>query len=381
MSWSKVALVSLVALALAVEAMACPFCSPPGPTLSEEIDEAAAVVIAKLIGKAPAPSPDDPQLDRFEIVQVLKGQAALGTTRHVDHLLVGEHTVGQRFLIVANDDDGLAWTQPLLASARAEAYLLKLPQLAPRGVERLAFFLPYLGDSEQWLRDDAYSEFAKAPYDEVKALAPQLDRELLVTQIKRRELDVSLRRLYLTLLGICGTDAELPLLETWIRTRERELKPSLDAIVACYLTLRGAEGLPLIEQELLSRPGTEFIDVYATVQALRFHGEEERRIERPRLAQSLRLLLNQPQTAEPVIADLARWQDWSAIEPLVTLFPQVSDKQRSIRVLIVQYLHACPLPAAKTQLEQLKQIDAEAVRHGLSPLAIARKPKEREPRE
>jgi hypothetical protein len=379
MNLVRLVIVLTIWCVITLSAWACPFCSPPGPTVAEEIDEAIAVVIGKYIGKAPSASPDEPPLDRFEIVRTLKGSDAIKDLRHVDTLLLGEHPVGKRFFIVGNDDDGIAWAQPIAMTDRTESFVTQLQMLPAQGAERLKFFLPYLSDSEQFLRDDAYDEFAKAPYTDVKALKPHLQREQLVTLIRRRDVEANFRRLYLTLLGICGTEAEAPLLEEWIRTRDRDLRTSLDAIVACYLTLRGADGLPFVEQHLLTQADAEFNDIYSAAQALRFHGEEEQRIDRARLAQSMRLLLNQARSAEVVIPDLARWQDWSALDAVAKLFTEPTDKQRSIRVLVVQYLHACPLPTAKTKLEELKQIDPDAVKHGLSPFSVARRPQKREP--
>ncbi|MBL8830311.1 MAG: hypothetical protein JNM18_25260 [Planctomycetaceae bacterium] len=358
--------------------VACPFCSPPGPTVAEEIQDATAVVIGKYMGKAPASNPDEPALDRFEIVRTLKGAAALADRKHVDTLLLGEHAVGTRFFIVGNEDDGLAWAQPIALSEQGEKFVTHLVSLPASGAERLRFFLPYLSETETFLRDDAYDEFAKAPYADVKVLKPHLQREALVAAIGRRDVEVRYRRLFLTLLGICGTEAETPLLETWIRERDPDVRQSLDAIVACYLTLRGAEGLPFIEQTILSRADAEFNDLYSAAQALRFHGEEERRIDRTRLSQSLRLLLQQPRSAELVIPDLARWQDWSALDDVARLFSMPTDKPRSLRVLIVQYLHACPLPAAKTKLAEFTQLDPETVQLGSSPFATARRLPKRE---
>lgn len=370
--------VGLWLVTLAASAVACPFCSPPGPTVAEEMQDSEAVVIGKYIGKTPASNPDEAPLDRFEIVRTLKGAQALGGLKHVDTLLLGEHPVGARFFIVANEDDGLAWAQPIPLTARGEQFVTQLVSLPAAGPERLKFFLPYLFEAEVFLREDAYDEFAKAPYAAVKGLRPHLQREALMAAIGRRDVEVNYRRLFLTLLGVCGTADETPLLETWIRERDPDVRQSLDAIVACYLTLRGEAGLPFIEQTILSRDDAEFNDIYSAAQALRFHGEEEQRIDRSRLAQSLRLLLKHPRSAEVVIPDLARWEDWSALDDVAQLFTAPSDKQRSLRLLVVQYLHACPLPAAKTKLAEFKQIDADTVQLGLSPFATARRLPKRE---
>lgn len=77
---------------------------------------------------------------------------------------------------------------------------------------------------------------------------------------------------------------------------------------------------------------------------------------------SLRLLLEEPKLADLVIADLARWQDWSAIDRLVELFEQAEADNIFVREPIVNYLRACPLPQAADAIAKLEKIDPEAVR-------------------
>ena len=48
-----------LALFLVAELLACPMCEAPGPTLSEDIAGARAVVIAKLLGKPPESTADE----------------------------------------------------------------------------------------------------------------------------------------------------------------------------------------------------------------------------------------------------------------------------------------------------------------------------------
>ena len=364
----------IVAILLARGLPACPFCETPGPTLADEIGTAKAAAIAILTSRPAEKSPDELPRSRFRIVEVLKGLEAVGKTTEIDVLHVGDEPVGTRFFVTADEGDVLVWSRPIATSQVAERYLRSLGSLPAQGPDRLRFFLPHLESKEAWLSGDAYDEFAKAPYADVKALKSHLQRDPLLAGITNREMSVQLRRLYLTLLGVCGTDADLPQLESLIQTTDRDLKPTLDAVIACYLTLRGADGLPFVEKQVLTRDDVELIDIYAAVGALRFHGEEEKRIDRRRLGESLKLLISRPVTAGMVIPDLARWQDWSAIDPLVKLFGEVEGSSAWIRLPIVQYLHACPLPEAKTQLEGLKAIDAQAVRLGTSPLPLARRP-------
>jgi hypothetical protein len=110
------------------------------------------------------------------------------------------------------------------------------------------------------------------------------------------------------------------------------------------LLLTGADGLDMIDQAKLKAKQPKFSEVYAAMQALRFmwdngHG----RIEKERLRQSLRELLDRPELADLVIADLSRWEDWSVQDRLMKMYGQGEYDVPSIKRAIVRYL----LTAAK----------------------------------
>ena len=63
-----------------------------------------------------------------------------------------------------------------------------------------------------------------------------------------------------------------------------------------------------------------------------------------------------------MIADLARWQDWSVIDTLATLFAEAGTDNIFVREPVVNYLRVCPLPEAAEALARCEAIDPEAVR-------------------
>jgi hypothetical protein len=105
--------------------------------------------------------------------------------------------------------------------------------------------------------------------------------------------------------------------------------------------------------------------------ALRFLGEESETIPRERVLESLRLLLNEPKLADLVIADLARWQDWSVIKKLTTIYADATPENIFVREPIVNYMKACPLPEAEVALIKLREIDPEAVRRAATLAGLA----------
>jgi hypothetical protein len=112
----------------------------------------------------------------------------------------------------------------------------------------------------------------------------------------------------------------------------------------------------------LSNLSSSYADTYAAIMALRFHGTDGGVIERPPVIESLRLILQRPELADLVIPDLARWEDWTVIEKMADLFRSADEKSSWVRVPVINYLRACPLPEAAKLLDELKQIDPVAFR-------------------
>ena len=216
-----------------------------------------------------------------------------------------------------------------------------------------------------WPRD-AYDEFAKAPYAAVKELKARIHRDKLRAWIADPNVTPSRRRLYLTMLGVAGDAEDCQQLENLMREQDRQKKLGLDAIIAAYLTLKGAAGLPLVEDLFLKNANADYTETYAAIMALRFHGQEEQVIPRDQLLAGLRTMLDRPQLADLVIPDLARWEDWSAIDRLVTLFKSANEDTEWVRVPVIKYLQACPLPEAKASLEELGKLDPEALKRAKS---------------
>ena len=356
------------ALSPARVATACPFCSAVSQTFSEEINTMDVAVIGRLIDMPAVASAGSPaagadlEKAKFEILKVIKGQDLMKGQRQLETLYFGEGRKGAEFLIMGVDPPNLMWSTPLPLSERAREYVVQLPSLPEQGADRLAFFQEHLEDQDEMLARDAYDEFAKAPYASVIDLKDRMKHDQLVAWIKDPNIPAPRRRLYLTMLGVCGQPSDLPMLEEMLKSDDRAAKAGLDAMIACYLTLKGAEGLPLIEELFLKSDKAEYADTYAAIMALRFHGTESDVIPKDRIVKSLHHMLDRPQLADLVIPDLARWEDWSQMERLVTLFKEADDKSSWVRVPVVNYLRACPLPEAEKYLAELEQIDPEAVK-------------------
>jgi len=373
-----IALVIPMAILPAV-ARACPFCSAVSLTFSQEIEQSAAAVVARLVTPPPAsalsPVADGPlPKGIFEVDQVLKGselveQRAAGEPTRIEAILLEDKPVGSLFLLLGIEPPQLIWSSPIAINERVVDYLLQLPALPASGPDRLAFFQEHLEDADAILARDAYDEFAVAEYDAVRGLKDRMNAEQLLSWIRDPNVQANRRRLYATMLGVCGTEEDAEAIAAILKDHtgdeiNPDVRTGLDALIACYVTLRGGEGLDLIDQLFLKRGDREvpFTETYAAVMALRFLGEESEIVPRGRVLASLRLLLKEPKLADLVIADLARWQDWSVVEELATLFAEAGTDNIFVREPVVNYLRACPLPEAAEALSRCEAIDPEAVR-------------------
>ncbi len=341
-------------------AEACPFCNAVSQTLRQEMGAMDAVVIATSLQDDMTRNKETGEV-LMKVEAVLKGSDLIKVGQEVKAIYYGEVSVGRRFMLSGVDPPDLQWSC-LPVSERAEKYIGKITELPDDSVERLRFYQKYLQDEESMLARDAYDEFAVAPYDAVKKLGPEMDRQQLLEWIGDPEMATDRKRLYLTMLGVCGDETNLPFLEKMLRSTQKSTRGGLDALIACYLTLSGEKGLPLVDELFLANQKAPYADTYAAIMAVRFHGTEGGVLPRSALVESLHHVLDRKDLADLVIPDLARWSDWSQIDRLVDLFVKADPDNNWVRVPVVNYLRACPLPEAQKALKKLEEIDPESVR-------------------
>ncbi len=355
------ALLPLIAvLLIAGPASACPFCESVQQTIRQQSLTMDAVAIAtSLDGESTRDLKTG--VVKMKIEKVLKGEDHIQAGDTVDAIYYGKVDVGRRFLISGVDPPNLQWSC-LPVSARAEEYIVKASKLGDNPLKQLRFFRHYLEDEEPLISRDAYDEFASTPYEVIRKIGKEMDREQLIEWVRQPEIGADRKRLYFTLLGVCGTKEDVPMLEAMLRDPAKSVTGGLDALIACYLTLAGESGLPMVNELFLENEKAPFPQSYAAIMAIRFHGTDGGVIARSALVESLHKVLEREELADMVIPDLAKWNDWSQIDRLVELFKEADKDKNWLRVPVINYLRACPLPEAAVAIEQLEKIDPDAVR-------------------
>lgn len=411
--WFVIAILALAASVL----VACPYCTVESSTLTEEIEASDAVILAKLIQPA-APlteGPDefgefgviDPDTGKakFRIERVLVGDDLLAGVEEIEAVFFGEPDMQATYFIRGVGLDGLDWNIPMPMSPTAIAYVEQLQSLPTEGPERMEFFLNYVQHDDPLLAQDAYDEFARAPYADVVAIADKIDRQQVWEWLADRSVSPSRRSLFFVMLGVTGTPEDearllqmmladgrvlraaaeasasaslglggaitMPIVPEMVAMEQRKKQLGFNAMVGCYLKLTGARGLDVLDERFLRDPDEDPTKVYGVLLALRFLAEETDDVSQERLMQSMRLVLEKPDFAEQAIRDLARWQDWSVLDRLVEMFKN-APPNTYVKDPIVAYLDQAAQQGgdvgqrAATALEEIEQLEPETVKRARS---------------
>jgi hypothetical protein len=350
-------------------AYSCPVCCGVSQTFAEEMENAQVVAIVTLRERPGDPGPEIPGVEleapkaKFEIERLIKGDALAEPKQLVEAHYSGDAKPGERFLLMAVNDPPLTWYGPVPMTFRSEAYLSQLFKLGGDAKTRMQFFYSYLQDPDDLMARDAYDELHKFDYPQLKELKENLDHDSLIVGIKNKETPASRRRLLLRLLSICGSKQDVPLLEGFIRSKDRDERRGMDSVIACYLALQGTVGMELVEEQFLKNKAAGYADTYAAIIALR--SSEAERIPQQRRVEAFRLMLDRPDLADLVIGDLARLDDWHQLDRLLAMFKaelaRPGEKNSWVRIPIINYLRACPLPKAKDLLLECERLDPDSM--------------------
>ena len=334
----------------------CPFCDAPSLMMAEQIQQCDHLLLAKWVSGI---KPTDVRggTSTFELIDVgfsTGDRFVKGQTIEMPQYIAGSETA--TYTLMGPEDRLEDWHSPAEVSAVGWEYLSKMPPAVtdPKAQsERLMYFVPYFEHPDLMVANDAFAEFASAPYEIIKPLRDRMPRDKVMEWLTGPKTSVTRIGFYGLLAGLCGRPEDAPILEKKIVTLDGEFRLGIEGVMAGYLLLRGEEGLKRLEDTKMrtnvakTADGKEvklpFSEVYATMQALRFMWTyEPNHLPKERLRQSMQILLDQPELADLVITDLARWKDWSLQDRLMTMY----DDEKfaftpAIRRAIVKYFLYC----------------------------------------
>ncbi|MBI5759393.1 MAG: hypothetical protein HZA46_12815 [Planctomycetales bacterium] len=330
---------------------ACPFCSAPSLTLTEQLAKADAAVQVQWAGGDKGDGKEKFGNTVYEVIQVLRDVDK--KLKKGDRITLERYRAGKKgdlSLLLGSKLETLEWGSPLEVSETSFNYVVQAPSPESAPDKRLAYFLKFLEFSDPLVSNDAYAEFANAPYKDIVLLSKQMPRDKLRKWLTDPNLSATRIGLYGLMLGLCGEESDAKLMEEKIKLSSEEFRLGIDGVMGGYLLLTGNDGLKVIEQSKFQNKKVPFSETYAAMQALRFmwtYGDG--RIPKDRLQASMRLLLDRPELADLVISDLARWKDWTVIPKLMAMYGDGEFNVPSIKRATVRYMLACTKDVPKPE--------------------------------
>jgi hypothetical protein len=346
---------AVTALPAVRNALCCPFCSAPTLVMAEELAQCDHLLLGRWKG-GEKPADIRAGTAQFEILEVgfsLGARFEKGQTLELPQYIAGIES--SQYVLMGPDDRIEDWFSPVEASADGWKYLSQMPPIVTdpaKQAERLLYFIPYFEHPDLMVSNDAYSEFAAAPYEVIKPLRDKLPREKILGWLNDPKVQITRTGFYGLMAGLCGRPEDADILEQKILTLDSDFRLGIDGVMAGYILLKGEAGLKVLEDARLNattvrmKDGTEakmpFSEVYAVMQTLRFLWQyEPDLIPRDRLKQTMHVLLDRPELADLVITDLARWKDWTVQDRLMAMYDEDKFDIPSIRRSIVKYLLVC----------------------------------------
>lgn len=416
-SFSLASILASACFAFTGQGFACPLCDATSSTISEDINASEVAVIAKSLGTDTATNNTDLSKTRFQIMERLK---VATPSRELEDMLQREQVVfsnkpiaeGELFLLFAYDTVDLEWGVPLNILAIADTYIRAVSKLSTEQPDRLRYFLKHLSSTDDIASEDAYNEFAKTSMDSIRSIQEDLDRKQIISFINNPATKPRLRGLYWMLLSLVGKPEDVALCRSFLlKTDVNEITPPIDlpANIACMVKLGGEPAMSEIDARFLKQTGippasqtkpgpmtlatgfdtpivgkpapeasaynavkttpsssplamdsTSTSCINAVVSAIRVLEQELHALPKDRLSASLRLVLEREEMADYVIPDLARWEDWSAMERLDRLFYESNTDSSFVRIPIFNYMRICPRPEAKKLLTKMEAFDPKS---------------------
>ena len=220
---------------------------------------------------------------------------------------------------------------------------------------RIGSFLPDLENIEPLLAQAAYEEIASAPYAVLRSAAPRPNAAQLLRWLDTPDL-AARRPLYALLLGFSGNQASAESLQQRMAgLRSTGDGPTLSAMIAAWLELRGPEGMALVERQYLSGPSAHEMGVSAALLALSVHGGDGQRVGRSRVVQAYRHFAAQATPWPGLVAsDLGNWERWEFGPLFADWLASGKPQAFASRYAMVFFLMRSPRPEASTALESLR---------------------------
>lgn len=266
------------------------------------------------------------------------------------------------------------WSDFDALSTAGVDYVRRLPSRDLPPTERLTFFNDFLESEDPNIAEDAWAEFGGSAYADVKAVRHLFQRDRLRSWIANPLMSPERLGLYGLMLGLSGDASDAEFLLAHQRNPDTgEFRFGGEGLMAGYLLLTGEQGLQRCQQEALRPEATDSLR-HAFIQSLQFFKSYEPEvISGETVCQAMREMLAIASMRDIAIINLARWEDWSVLPQLMTMFETEYANDTAGQRIILQYAEACQKAAVrKSETEEAACVASDFIarmKHKYRPLS------------
>ncbi len=349
-------------------ARSCPFCGPPGETLTMGVSQASMVLFGTLANAKLNPGGDFEGTTDLVIEAVIKDHEMLAgkKTLTLPRYVPPDPANPSKYLIFIDVFKGkLDPYRGIALPLKSDMvkYLLGAVAAKDRPVrERLRFFFEYLDNTDPEINGDAFREFSNADYKDYRDMAVKLPADKIVAWLEDPNTPAFRYGLYASMLGHCGTPKHAEVLKQMLDDPQKRSSTGVDGILAGYTMLQPKDGWAYLVGTLKDS-SKEFMLRYAALRAVRFFWES-----RPDVVQTKELvdgvcqLLDQSDIADLAIEDLRKWGRWEVADRVLALYGKKSHDIPIVRRSILRYALSCPDKKTAAFVEEHRKRDPEMVK-------------------
>lgn len=236
--------------------------------------------------------------------------------------------------------DGIRWDEPGTSiSESAARYVAESPSRTVPDAKRLEYFAKFVGDSDPVVAVDACLEFVNADEAGIPWPVKDLPRDLLRRRFHDPKTPLACQATHGLMLGLSGDRGDAVILKRKIIDVQDERRSGIEGVMVGYLLLTGEPGLRFLESAKLDIRHSSDEDAYAAVLAIRYlQSHRNGKFTSERLSKALHLAIDRPGFACTIIADLARYKDWSLQKGLMERYGTADFSDDSTKRAIIRYM-------------------------------------------
>ena len=363
----------LLAVAQPASAMSgtfmCPFCNPPGQTLTAEVQQADFILYGTLSNATPDPTGGFGKGStdlKVELVikshDAIAGKKTLTIPRYIPP--DGKNTKYLIFFNVFNGQLDPYRGEPVAADSKLPDYLKGALAVREKdAVTRMKYFFEFLEDPDLVISTDAYSEFGVAEYKEVRPVAEKLPADTLLKWLKDPNTRPTRFGLYGLLLGHSGKKEDAKAIRTLLDDPNHSFTSGLDGVLAGYVLLDPKAGWDYLTA-MVSDPSKEFPQRYAALKTVRFFYEYRPDVvAQPQVMEAMTKLIAQSDLADLPIEDLRKWGCWDQTPLVLSYADKESHNIPIVKRAILKFAVAAAAqkPAAAAFVKQAREKDPKKV--------------------